>query len=347
MAVASAALVLAAGGFAVAAIPGPDGVITGCFKKTTGALRVIDRNKACGKGEQSIAWNERGRRGSAGERGPKGERGPGGRRGPKGDRGRRGPEGARGPRGPEGVRGPRGPEGARGRRGARGRPGRKGDTGDPGPKGDRGEKGEKGDPGSDAEFNGALAGGDLTGTYPNPLIAPNAVGSPEVAPNSLTGADIDESTLGTVPNANTVGGRGVAQLTSRVVHRSQGAPCDPPTVTTEYTSCVTLPVVVPAGGATVMLLATGGWFGERVQGDYGSCGIAQGTAPSQPSAASLTALGEADRTHSSETRSASLALQDFAVLTTKGTATFHVLCNRIDGRMHYRRIRLTAIRFPP
>ncbi len=42
---------------------------------------------------------------------------------------------------------------------------------------------------------GGAAGGDLAGTYPNPGIATNAVGSGEVIDDSLTGADVDDSTL--------------------------------------------------------------------------------------------------------------------------------------------------------
>ena len=127
------ALVLAAGGFAVAAIPS-GGVIHGCFAKRTGALRVIDSSKHCARGEKALSWNQQGKPGLPGKQGPQGV------------------------------------------------------------------------PGSDAQFNGAGAGGDLTGTFPSPQIRAGAVTADKVAPNSLTGNEIDESTLGQVPNSTLLGG---------------------------------------------------------------------------------------------------------------------------------------------
>ena len=91
-----------------ASIPGPGGVINGCFQKSTGKLRVIDPSssrpplRACHPDEVAIHWNQVG---------PAGPPGPPGPTGPQGATGPAGPQGATGPAGPTGPQGPAGPQG--------------------------------------------------------------------------------------------------------------------------------------------------------------------------------------------------------------------------------------------
>jgi hypothetical protein len=69
----------------------------------------------------------------------------------------------------------------------------------PGPEG---EQGPEGPPGPST----GPAGGDLSGNYPDPKIADDAVNGAKVQNDSIGGADVNESSLGLVPNASRLDG---------------------------------------------------------------------------------------------------------------------------------------------
>jgi hypothetical protein len=97
---ASLALFAALGGgayAAVSAIPGPDGVIHGCYKKHKGSLRLVPAGRRCSHSERAIAFNQTGPKGTAGLRGTKGATGATGARGATGATGAKGEQGTQGP----------------------------------------------------------------------------------------------------------------------------------------------------------------------------------------------------------------------------------------------------------
>jgi hypothetical protein len=86
--VTSVVAVALAGGVAYALIP-QNGVISACYAKATGDLRIVDATEtSCRPGEAALSWNQQG---VAGPQGPAGPAGPAGADGAPGATGQPGP----------------------------------------------------------------------------------------------------------------------------------------------------------------------------------------------------------------------------------------------------------------
>jgi hypothetical protein len=104
--IASTLALVAGSSVALGAIPGAGGVISSCYSKVGGYLRVIDADgSTCKSGESPLTWNQQG------IQGPKGDKGDQGIQGPVGPAGPAGPQGVQGIQGPAGPQGPIGPAG--------------------------------------------------------------------------------------------------------------------------------------------------------------------------------------------------------------------------------------------
>jgi hypothetical protein len=98
----AAVMSLVIAGVALATIPNA-GVISACYAKSGGTLRVLDASTgSCSSKETSLAWNVQGAQGETGAIGATGATGATGPAGPVGPGGPAGPAGPVGPTGPSG-----------------------------------------------------------------------------------------------------------------------------------------------------------------------------------------------------------------------------------------------------
>ncbi|HZQ66280.1 MAG TPA: hypothetical protein VFA66_13755 [Gaiellaceae bacterium] len=191
-----------------------------------------------------------------------------------------------------------------------------------GPQGERGPQGPAGPAGTGGAGGGSPsgpAGGDLTGKFPNPQVAANAIGSAEVLDNSLTGVDLNESTFAQVPSALTAVVGGFGRLTS-TFPSAGGTTCIPPT-SNAFDACAQIVVDVPARSRVFLLGRISGrpFSSGNSSAQYGTCRIGQtGAAPVGPSVRFI-----ADKEHEDQVQGTLIGLSPPLG---PGRATFTIDC---------------------
>jgi hypothetical protein len=186
---------------------------------------------------------------------------------------------------------------------------------------------------------GGPAGGDLTGSYPNPQIAPDAatglevadgtLGGADVAFDSLDGSDIAESTLGRVPEARQ-GGLGRYGFTGS---------CDPESATFVNCSNVAIGLGTPA---RLLVIGSVQWADEQgdVDDAVGSCRLGTGFGPINASEVELWGHNDG----SPRTRQVATLMAVTDVLPA-GTQFVGIDCNQYEsfGAIDYEQARVVAV----
>jgi hypothetical protein len=182
--------------------------------------------------------------------------------------------------------------------------------------------------GSNTVFSDDIVDGQVRSADVANDTTPYALKGRDVANDSLTGADIDESTLGQVPDALTATVGGLGRSTSL-----QG--CDPSD--TGFLTCATVSMTLPAPSRVLLIGRVRAIVDNGQTQGYGSCNL--GTNFSGPIAGSSIEIYTNNQTL------AQVPLMAVTPVIGADTVSFGINCNQeaVAGGIHYDFISLEAV----
>lgn len=150
----------------------------------------------------------------------------------------------------------------------------------------------------------------------------------------------------TAENANALGGQSAAQLRAASRSAISNSSCDPTAgnANTQNISCLGIQMDLPAT-SDVMVIGSGGWYGQGAGPDKGECFISIDPNVQTPSSDRME-VGQVDAEHTDFDTAGEVVVHTTINDVPAGNRTFRMRCYEEDGDFKVENVNLTVTRLP-